>query len=51
MNNKQGGKRSNAGAKLKYGEPTVVLSCRCPISQVPYIKSVIEEELAKFRVR
>jgi len=34
IKNKQGGKRKGAGAKLKYGEATVPVVVRVPLSKV-----------------
>lgn len=37
----RGGKRPNAGAKQKYGEPTKVI--RVPESLIPKIKKMLQE--------
>lgn len=44
--NKQGGKRKGAGAKEKYGEPTVMVSGdRVPVSKVKEFKAFKKSKL------
>ena len=47
MSNKHGGYRKGSGAKLKYNEPTKVLSIRVPTSKHEYFKNLIETVLNK----
>ena len=42
-----GGTRKNAGRKKKYGEPTVVVTFRVPISKVEAVKEAIHYYLNK----
>ena len=42
MKTKHGGKRTNAGAKPRYDEPTKTVSFRVPISHVEHVKSMIK---------
>lgn len=37
----RGGKRKGAGRKSSYGEPTKVISFRCPISKINEFESMI----------
>ena len=46
-NNNHGGKRQNAGAPQKYGEPTKMVSFRVPESKVKEVKSIVAEYLEK----
>jgi hypothetical protein len=45
---KWGGSRKNAGAKLKYNEPTTTIAFRCPISKVTELKSLVNDKLQQF---
>ena len=40
-----GGKRENAGAKLKYGEPTVPIGYRVPVSKAAEFRQIVESLL------
>lgn len=43
-----GGKRKGAGAPSRYGEPTVMLTFRVPISKVAHVKEVVKALLLSF---
>jgi hypothetical protein len=45
----RGGKRKNAGAKLKYSEKTETVSFRCPESKVTEIKTIINNKLNDYK--
>lgn len=40
-----GGRRKGAGAKLKYNEPTAIVSVRCPKSKQSELKNLIKQFL------
>ena len=42
MINSRGGIRPNSGAKLKYGEPTVMINFRVPISKKEHVKNMVK---------
>lgn len=42
---KRGGARPNSGPKLKYGEPTVLITFRCPVSLADLLKREINDYL------
>lgn len=46
-NNQHGGKRPNAGRKQKYGEETVTISLRVPISEKQNVRGLVKEYLNK----
>lgn len=46
-----GGKRLNAGRKLKYGEKTVIVQVYCPISKVEELKGVIKNKLKEYEIK
>lgn len=51
MNKKKenrGGKRENAGRRLKYGEPTTPVSYRIPESMKPALDNYVSRQLAKY---
>lgn len=48
MNKNQGGKRQGSGAKLKYNEPTKVLTIRVPLSKFSYFKTVLKTMLIRY---
>lgn len=48
MANIRGGKRPNAGAKKKYGEPTETVSFRVPESKVNEVKEAVKTMLANW---
>ena len=41
-----GGKRSNAGRKLKYGEKAGLIRRQIPLSKFPIVNAYINEQLA-----
>jgi hypothetical protein len=43
---KRGGARRNAGAKLKYNEPTKTTAFRIPISKVDEVKKMVRDYLS-----
>jgi len=45
----RGGTRLNAGAKLKYNEPTKTISFRVPISHLEVIKLTVKSYLQKLK--
>lgn len=45
---KRGGSRKNAGAKLKYSEPTKTIAFRVPISKIDELKSIIKKYLQSY---
>lgn len=45
MDNKHGGKRQNSGAKLKYGEPTKIVTFRIPESKIKEVKKIVADYL------
>ena len=45
---KRGGVRKNAGAKLKYKEPTKTVSCRVPESKINEFKETIKKLLLSY---
>jgi hypothetical protein len=45
----RGGKRKNAGAKLKYNEKTKTIAFRCPESKVTELKTVIKNKLNEYK--
>jgi hypothetical protein len=51
MKNKHGGKRENAGNKLKYDEQTKTIAFRCPVSKIPELKEVIKCKLLQYKVK
>lgn len=51
MKNNHGGKREGAGAKLKYGEPTIVISIRIPETQQPQISKLVNKFLKKYKLK
>lgn len=46
--NKHGGARRGAGRKEKYGEPTVTVSFRVPLSKAPAIKTIVNKKLLSY---
>lgn len=46
--NPHGGKRQNSGAKLKYGEPTKIVTFRIPESKIKDVRKLVAEFLATF---
>ena len=46
VNEKRGGKRESAGAKLKYNEPTKTTAFRVPISKIDEVKKLVKEFLS-----
>ena len=47
---KQGGKRSNAGRKSAFTEPTKTVSFRCPISKTEELKEYVNAKLSEWAV-
>ena len=45
-NNKRGGRRTGAGSKLKYGEPTINITFRIPQSKKDQIKAMVKKYLS-----
>ena len=50
MKKTHGGKRKNAGRKLKYGEKTQFIALKCPASKVEAVRKLVREYLKKFIV-
>jgi len=48
MGSNRGGQRPGSGAKLKYKEPTAVLTIRVPASKLITIKNLIKKLLKKY---
>ncbi len=48
---KAGGKRSNAGRKSAFTEPTKTVSFRCPLSKVDELKLVVKSKLSEWLVK
>jgi hypothetical protein len=46
---RSGGARKNAGAKPKFGEPTITISFRCPVSKADEMKMIIRENLYRLQ--
>lgn len=44
----RGGKRENAGRRLKYGEPTIPVNYRIPESMKPDLDNYVARQLAKY---
>jgi hypothetical protein len=44
--NKRGGRRTGAGSKLKYGEPTINITFRIPQSKKDQIKAMVKKYLS-----
>ena len=44
----RGGKRENAGRRLKYGEPTIPVNYRIPESMKPGLDKYVSRQLAKY---
>jgi hypothetical protein len=42
MINSRGGTRPNSGAKPKYGEPTVMINFRVPISKKEHVQNLVK---------
>lgn len=48
MDKKHGGKRTNSGAKKKYGEPTKTVSFRVPESKINEVSKAVKTMLANW---
>lgn len=46
---KRGGARPNSGPNLKYGEPTVLITFRCPVSLADLLKREINDYLDSYQ--
>lgn len=44
----RGGKRENAGRRLKYGEPTIPVNYRIPKSMKPVLDNYVTRQLLKY---
>jgi len=44
----QGGKRSNAGRKSAFTDPTKTVSFRCPLSKIDELKVVVKSKLSEW---
>ena len=44
----QGGKRSNAGRKSAFTEPTKTVSFRCPLSKIDELKLYVNAKLSEW---
>ena len=47
---KHGGKRTNSGAKQKYGEPTKSVTLRVPESKIKDVKKIVYDYLKQFEI-
>lgn len=48
---KRGGFRAGSGRKSIYGEPTSVITFRCPESHIQELKNMIEEKLCEWKIK
>jgi len=48
---KRGGTRKGAGAKPKFGEPTITVAFRVPESKKPEIKTLVELKLNSYKFK
>jgi hypothetical protein len=48
---KSGGKRSNAGRKSAFTEPTKTVSFRCPLSKVNELKLIVKSKLSEWSAK
>jgi len=46
---KRGGERKGAGRPLKYGEPTIFIGFRSPLSEAENVRKVVKNYLKKFK--